>query len=193
MTCCQLCITHGHLITWHLLLGLASVSIWHHIQQTFDAIMLFWTFLSFCYMRQSSASCVSVEVKMVVCLLSWKRFEKILLYTGLALDIADGDDSDMEICLWVAWNVWEAISSSVLGEQGEDEAFDLGTVLRSGNDACTLSYWVVLHLTVLYSVSWFEISGLFGRLILDCTSLTWKLQLLCMGKWFCFRRMWFVW
>jgi hypothetical protein len=45
---------------------------------------------------------VSVEVKIVVCLLSWKRFEKILLYTELALDIADGDDSDMESSLRVA-------------------------------------------------------------------------------------------
>jgi len=40
----------------------------------------------------------------------------------------------------------EAISTSVLGEQGEDEAFDLGTVLHSGNNTCTLSYWIVLHL-----------------------------------------------
>jgi hypothetical protein len=57
-------------------------------------------------MRQSSGSCasysVSVEVKMVVCLLSWKRFEKILLYTDLALGIADGDESDMESYLRVA-------------------------------------------------------------------------------------------
>lgn len=61
---------------------------------------------SFCYIRQSSASCASysvlVEVKMVVYLLSWKRFEKILLYTDLALDKADGDDSDMESYLRVA-------------------------------------------------------------------------------------------
>ena len=39
---------------------------------------------------------------MVVCLLSWRRFEKILLYTDLALDTADGDDSDVESCLRVA-------------------------------------------------------------------------------------------
>jgi len=45
---------------------------------------------------------VLVEVKMVVYLLSWKRFEKILLYTDLALDKADGDDSDMESYLRVA-------------------------------------------------------------------------------------------
>lgn len=42
---------------------------------------------------------------MVMCLLSWKRFEKILLYTDLAPDIADGDDSDMESYLRVALNV----------------------------------------------------------------------------------------
>jgi hypothetical protein len=151
-TCFQLCtgITCDHLITRHFLLVLASVSIWQHIQQTFYAVTLFWTLTSFCYIRQSFASCasycVSVEVKMVVCLLSWRRFEKILLYTDLALDTADGDDSDVESCLRVAWNVWEAISTSVLEEQGENEAFDLGTILHSGNDTCTLSYWIVLHL-----------------------------------------------
>jgi len=34
----------------------------------------------------------------------------------------------------------------MLGEQGEEKAFDLGTVLYSGNDTCTLSYWIVLQL-----------------------------------------------
>lgn len=146
-TCCQLCITHGHLITRHILLGSASVSIWHHIQQMFCAVMLFWTLCpsatSGSLLLPVQAYSVSVEVKMVVCLLSWKRFEKILLYTDLALDKADGEDSDMESYLTVAWNVWEAISESVLGEQGE--AFKLRTVLHSGNDTCTLSYWIVLH------------------------------------------------
>jgi len=106
-TCYQLCVTCDQLITRHFLLVSASVSIWHHIQQTFYAVTLFWTLTSFCYIRQSFASCasycVSVEVKMVVCWLSWKRFEKYCYTLTLLLTQQMG-----MILTWkVAWGLLE--------------------------------------------------------------------------------------
>jgi hypothetical protein len=85
------------------------VSVWHHIQDILYCYAFLNTYALLLYQANSLLlpvqAIVSVEVTMVMCLLSCKRFGKILLYTDLALDIADGDNSDMESSLRVARNV----------------------------------------------------------------------------------------
>jgi hypothetical protein len=85
---------------------------------------------------------VSVEVTIVMCLLSCKGFGKILLYTDLALDIVVG--------IILIWNVacgllemCEKASVKVCRRTRGRTSIQCWNNLHSGNDTSTLNYWIL--------------------------------------------------